>query len=137
MCSMAAVAIAQPRGHVICSMPCAGCVSAAAARHLGQRCENRMTAQTERCTPIVRWRLVRSTAMRIERIAITGDVFRTTNGDPNQLFNARWLRDELADVLHDLTGLTPEVGYRRNAADDGRALVTEWFGLLGHEPSAE
>src|SRR5262245_24281725 len=74
--------------------------------------------------------------MRIQRIVITGDVFRTTNGDPNQLFNARWLRDELAGVLHDLTGLIPEVVYRRNAADDGRELVTQWFELLGHAPSA-
>jgi hypothetical protein len=75
--------------------------------------------------------------MRIERIVITGDVFRTTNGDPNQLFNARWLHEELAAVLHELTGLCPELGYRRNAADDGRALLAEWFELLGHAPSAQ
>jgi hypothetical protein len=75
--------------------------------------------------------------MRIERIVVTGDVFRTTNGDPNQLLNARWLHEEVAGVLHELTGLSPEVRYRRNAADDGRALVTEWFALLGHAPSTE
>jgi SAM-dependent methyltransferase len=73
--------------------------------------------------------------MRIQRIVITGDVFRTTDGDPNQLSNVRWLRGELARVLHELTGLQPDVGYRRNAADGGRALIAEWYRLLGHTPS--
>jgi SAM-dependent methyltransferase len=73
--------------------------------------------------------------MRIERIVITGDVFRTTDGDPNQLSNVRWLRGELTRVLHELTGLWPDVGYRRNAADGGRALIGEWYRLLGHTPS--
>jgi len=73
--------------------------------------------------------------MRIERIVITGDVFRTTDGDPNQLSNVRWLRGELTRVLHELTGLWPDVGYRRNAADGGRALIAEWYRLLGHTPS--
>jgi hypothetical protein len=75
--------------------------------------------------------------MRIERIVITGDVFRTTNGDPNQIFNVRWLRGELSRLLYDLTGLWPDIRYRRNASDDGRALVAEWYGLLGHTPSVE
>jgi hypothetical protein len=75
--------------------------------------------------------------MHIERIVITGDVFRTTNGDPNQIFNVRWLHEELGDVLHAVTGLRPEVGYRRNQADDGRAMITDWYGLLGHTSSVE
>jgi hypothetical protein len=73
--------------------------------------------------------------MRIERIVITGDVFRTEGGEANQLSNVRWLRGELARVLHDLAGLWPDVSYRRNAADGGRAVVTEWYRLLGHTPS--
>lgn len=75
--------------------------------------------------------------MRIERIVITGDVFRTTNGDPNQLSNARWLRGEVSRLLYELTGLWPDVRYRRNAPDGGRALVTEWYRLLGHAPSVD
>lgn len=75
--------------------------------------------------------------MRIERIVITGDVFRTADGDANQLFNVRWLRGELARVLFELTGLLPDVRYRRNAADDGRAMVAEWYRLLGRTPSLE
>jgi hypothetical protein len=75
--------------------------------------------------------------MRIERIVVTGDVFRTTDGDANQLSNVRWLRGELLRVLHELTGLRPEVGYRRNQADDGRAIVADWYRLLGHVPSVE
>jgi glycosyltransferase involved in cell wall biosynthesis len=74
--------------------------------------------------------------MRVERIVVTGDVFRTNGGDPNQLKNVRWLRSELSR-LYDLTGLCPEIGYRRNAADGGRAVVAEWYGLLGHAPSME
>jgi hypothetical protein len=74
-------------------------------------------------------------AMRIDRIVVTGDVFRTSDGDPNQIPNALWLQEELAGALYDLTGLPPAVAYRRNAADYGRALITEWFGLLGHAPS--
>ena len=73
--------------------------------------------------------------MRIERIVITGDVFRTTDGDPNQLSNVRWLRGELARLLYELTGLWPDVGYRRNAPDDGRAVIAEWYRLMGHVPS--
>jgi glycosyltransferase involved in cell wall biosynthesis len=74
--------------------------------------------------------------MRIERIVVTGDVFRTNGGDPNQLKNVRWLRSELSR-LYDLTGLCPEIGYRRNAADGGRAVIAEWYRLLGHAPSME
>ena len=73
--------------------------------------------------------------MRIERIVITGDVFRTTDGDPNQLSNVRWLRGELARLLFELTGLRPAVGCRRNAPDDGRAVIAEWYRLMGHVPS--
>ena len=75
--------------------------------------------------------------MRIERIVITGDVFRTTNGDPNQLTNVRWLRGELARPIYELTGLWPDVRYRRNAPDDGRAVIEAWYRLLGHTPSLE
>jgi hypothetical protein len=74
--------------------------------------------------------------MRIERIVVTGDVFRTNGGDPNQLKNVRWLRSELSR-LYDLTGLCPEIGYRRNAADGGRAVIAEWYRLLGRAPSME
>jgi hypothetical protein len=73
--------------------------------------------------------------MRIERIVITGDVFRTHDGEASQLSNVRWLRGELARVLHELTGLWPDVGYRRNAADGGCAVIAEWYRLLGHAPS--
>jgi 2-polyprenyl-3-methyl-5-hydroxy-6-metoxy-1,4-benzoquinol methylase len=73
--------------------------------------------------------------MRIERIVITGDVFRTTDGDPNQLSNVRWLCGELARPLNELTGLWPHVGYRRNAPDDGHAVIAEWYALMGHVPS--
>jgi hypothetical protein len=75
--------------------------------------------------------------MRIERIVITGDVFRTTDGDPNQLANARWLRGELARPVYELTGLWPDVRYRRNAPDEGRAVIAAWYRLLGHAPSLE
>jgi hypothetical protein len=75
--------------------------------------------------------------MHVERIVITGDVFRTTIGEANQLTNVRWLCDELHDVLHELTGLRPEVGYRRNQADDGQAMIADWYGLLGHTPSLD
>ena len=75
--------------------------------------------------------------MRIERIVITGDVLRTSMGEPNQLPNVRWLCDELLAVLHELTGLRPELRYRRNAADDGLAVVADWYGLLGRTPSLE
>ena len=75
--------------------------------------------------------------MHVERIVITGDVFRTTIGEANQLPNVHWLHQELLGVLHELTGLRPEVGYRRNQADDGRAVITDWYGLLGHTPSLE
>jgi hypothetical protein len=75
--------------------------------------------------------------MRIERIAITGDVFRTTDGDPNQLGNARWLRGELSRPIYELTGLWPDVRYRRNAPDDGRAIIEVWYRLLGRTPSLE
>jgi hypothetical protein len=75
--------------------------------------------------------------MRIERIVMTGDVFRTTSGDPNQLWNVRWLHGELSRVLYELTGLWPEVRYRCNAPDDGYAVIVGWYGLLGHAPSTE
>ncbi|HWE17320.1 MAG TPA: hypothetical protein VG758_09075 [Hyphomicrobiaceae bacterium] len=75
--------------------------------------------------------------MRIERIVVTGDVFRTTDGDPNQLGNARWLRGELSRPIYELTGLWPDVRYRRNAPDDGRAIIGDWYRLLGHTPSLE
>jgi hypothetical protein len=75
--------------------------------------------------------------MRIERIVMTGDVFRTSDGDANQLFNVRWLHGELSPQLHTLTGLRLDIGYRHNAADDGRAIVTEWYEILGHVPSIE
>jgi hypothetical protein len=75
--------------------------------------------------------------MRIERIVITGDVFRTTAGDPNQLYNVRWLHSELSPLLHELTGLPTELSYRRNGPDDGLAIITEWYQLLGHTPSLE
>lgn len=75
--------------------------------------------------------------MRIDRIVVTGDVLRTTDGDPAQLYNVRWLHGELCHVLHELTGLRPEIAYRRNQADDGRAALAEWYGLLGHAPSLE
>jgi hypothetical protein len=74
--------------------------------------------------------------MRIERIVITGDVFRTTVGDANQLGNVRWLRGELAR-LAELTGLRVEIAYRRNAPDGGQVVVADWLGLLGHAPSIE
>src|SRR5262245_5843203 len=73
--------------------------------------------------------------MRIERIVITGDVFRTHGGEANQLSNVRWLRGELARVLYELTGLLPDVGYRRNAADGGCVVIADWYRLLGHTPS--
>jgi len=75
--------------------------------------------------------------MRIERIVITGDVFRTYGDDPNQLSNVRWLRGELARVLYELTGLWPDVRYRRNAADEGRTIIAEWYRLLARTPSIE
>jgi hypothetical protein len=75
--------------------------------------------------------------MPIERIVIAGDVFRTTDGDPNQLSNVRWLRGELSRLLYELTGLWPDIGYRRNAPDDGRAVIAEWYRLLGHAPSLD
>jgi hypothetical protein len=75
--------------------------------------------------------------MRIERIVVTGDVFRTSCGDPNQLPNVRWLRGEVSRVLYELTGLWPDVRYRRNAPDDGCVLIADWYGLLGHVPSIE
>ena len=75
--------------------------------------------------------------MRIARIVITGDVLRTTMGDANQLPNVRWLHEELAGVLRELTGLYPEVGYRRNAEGHGQAIAAEWYELLGHVPSTE
>ena len=68
---------------------------------------------------------------------MTGDVFRTACGDPNQLPNVRWLRGEVSRVLYELTGLWPDVRYRRNAPDDGYALIADWYGLLGHAPSVE
>jgi hypothetical protein len=74
--------------------------------------------------------------MRIDRVVITGDVFRTTVGDANQLANVRWLHGELAR-LAELTGLSVEIAYRRNADDGGRAVVADWLGLLGHAPSIE
>jgi hypothetical protein len=73
--------------------------------------------------------------MRIERIVMTGDVFRTTDGDAAQLYNVRWLRGELARLLYELTGLWPDIGYRRNAPDNGRAVIAEWYRLMGHVPS--
>jgi hypothetical protein len=74
--------------------------------------------------------------MRIDRIAITGDVFRTTVGDPNQLANVRWLHGELS-CLHGLTGLRPEIRYRLNAPDGGSVVISDWFALLGHTLSIE
>ena len=68
---------------------------------------------------------------------MTGDVFRTACGDPNQLPNVRWLRGEVSRVLYELTGLWPDVRYRRNAPDDGHAVIADWYGLLGHAPSVE
>jgi hypothetical protein len=73
--------------------------------------------------------------MRIERIVITGDVLRTEDGDPHQLYNVRWLHGELSHLLRKLTGLQPAIAYRRNAPDGGRAVVAEWYGLLGRAPS--
>jgi hypothetical protein len=73
--------------------------------------------------------------MRIERIVISGDIFRTYDGEPNQLSNVRWLRGEVSRVLYELTGLWPDVGFRRNAADGGRALIAGCYRLLGHTPS--
>jgi hypothetical protein len=64
-------------------------------------------------------------------------VFRTACGDPNQLPNVRWLRGEVSRVLYELTGLWPDVRYRRNAPDGGYALIADWYGLLGHAPSVE
>jgi hypothetical protein len=75
--------------------------------------------------------------MRIERIAVTGDVFRTTCGDPNQLRNVRWLRGEVSRLLYQLTGLWPDIRYRRNAPEGGPAVIAEWYRLLGHTPSID
>jgi len=74
--------------------------------------------------------------MRIERIVVTGDVFRTTDGDASQIGNVRWLRSELSR-LYELTGLSPEIAFRRNTPDDGRAVIGEWYRLLGHTPSLD
>jgi glucosyl-dolichyl phosphate glucuronosyltransferase len=73
--------------------------------------------------------------MRVERIVITADVFRTTSGDADQLWNVGWLHDELAPILCEVTGLWPEIGYRRNGPDDGRAVIAQWYELLGQTPS--
>lgn len=73
--------------------------------------------------------------MRIERIVVSGDIFRTHDGEPNQLSNVRWLRGEVSRVLYELTGLWPDVRFRGNAADDGRALIAECYRLLGRTPS--
>jgi hypothetical protein len=75
--------------------------------------------------------------MRIERIVITGDVLRTSIGEANQLPNVRWLHEELRGVLHALTGLSPEITYRRNTDDDGLAVISDWYGRLGHVPSVK
>jgi glycosyltransferase involved in cell wall biosynthesis len=74
--------------------------------------------------------------MRIERIVVTGDVFRTTAGEANQVGNVRWLRGELSR-LYELTGFCPEIRYRRNAPDDGRAVIHDWYRLMGRTPSLE
>jgi hypothetical protein len=75
--------------------------------------------------------------MRIERIVVTGDVFRTANGDANQLYNTRWLHAEVSHQLRALTGLAPEIGFRHNAPDDGRAVIAEWYRMLDCQPSMQ
>jgi hypothetical protein len=75
--------------------------------------------------------------MAIERIVITGDVFRTSGGEANQLSNVRWLHAELARDLERLTGLLPEIRFRHNEPDAGRIIISRWYLLLGHTPSLE
>jgi glucosyl-dolichyl phosphate glucuronosyltransferase len=83
--------------------------------------------------------------MSIERIVVTGDVFRTTSGDADQLWNVGWLRDELTPVLTELTGLRPVIRYRLEEREEarermpslGRGVIAEWYRLLGHTPSLE
>jgi glycosyltransferase involved in cell wall biosynthesis len=83
--------------------------------------------------------------MSVERIVFTGDVFRTTSGDADQLWNVSWLRDEFAPVLHELTGLWPIIRYRLEEPTQvrepmpglGRNVIAEWYRCLGHTPSPE
>jgi hypothetical protein len=75
--------------------------------------------------------------MGIERIVTTGDVFRTADGDANQLYNTRWLHAEISRQLCELTGLSADIAFRRNAPDDGRAVIAEWYRMLDCEPSMQ
>jgi hypothetical protein len=75
--------------------------------------------------------------MPIERVVITGDVFRTSGGEANQLSNVRWLHAELARDLERVTGLLPEIRFRCNEPDDGRMAISRWYLLLGHTPSLD
>jgi glycosyltransferase involved in cell wall biosynthesis len=83
--------------------------------------------------------------MSIERIVVTGDVFRTTSGDADQLWNVGWLCDEITPILTELTGLRPVIRYRleerREARERmpglGRGTIAEWYRLLGHSPSLD
>jgi hypothetical protein len=74
--------------------------------------------------------------VRIERIVVTGDVLRTTDGNADQLGNVRWLHGEVAPVLRAVTGLEAVIAYRRNRLENGREVVAAWYRLLGHAPSA-
>ena len=73
----------------------------------------------------------------VERIVLTGDVFRTVTGEAGQLKNVRWLSRRFRPLLMDLTALPVEERFRLNAADEGKAVIRKWFALLGEPVSLE
>jgi len=79
-----------------------------------------------------------TTTGKIKRIVFTGDVFRTDDAlEQNQLSNVRWLRDELANTLHTVTNIVPEIRFRRNERDAGRSTLKRWYELLGRTASQQ
>lgn len=63
-------------------------------------------------------------------MVLTGDVFRTTDGDGSQLPNVAWLERRFARMLGVITGIEPTIRFRLNGPDEGREVVKRWFKLL-------
>lgn len=71
------------------------------------------------------------------KIVVTGDILRTTTGDPNQFQNVKNLYEELYQPLCEATGQEPELRYRQNASDGGLSIIRQWYRIFDLSPSID
>lgn len=74
--------------------------------------------------------------MEINRIALTGDAFRTKDGQPDQISNVVWLERHFGPLLQSLTGLPVTIRFPLNAVEPNADSVRRWVSLQG-EPGLD